>query len=288
MKRHPFILRCIKFRPKNIIDKMTVSHKEKKRESRPLVLGLSHIYGETKDLNNQVAFWQSKGLKLKFSWRLPVPYEKQQILLNNPDARYVDLKYLSFGEDNIGTGIEFVNHQPSSKMENPMRGSALTLALQGSKYQKITDLEGNTCIIDPQLSYPVTVIATTPDTQASGNLLSILGFQSIKSFFENGDKLGQLCSTVDQCWVLQLPLFPRLSVRVVLIEEKDQPRVTKIDKIGWNGFSFLTSDLDLVSTRLPLKAYQRITSDDGRMREAAFYNEDGLLIEFLKINKVHD
>lgn len=250
---------------------------------RPLIYGFSHIYGETGDIERQSAFWITKGMKLILALRLPVPDEKCKELLNNKNTNSVDLRYLSFQKDIYKFGIEFICHHSYKISTQCNSNSKLKLFLQSMERRKIIDIDGNCIIMAPELKFPVTVSAFTPDVRASASVLKTLGFECESLSHEEIEKIFALPLHKESVWIFHMLPFPQLALRVVLLEDKSRPLITKIDEIGWHGFSFLTPHLDFVAKHLPIRAYQSIALDNGSIRDIAFYNKNGLLIEFLEI-----
>ncbi|MFQ5672160.1 MAG: hypothetical protein ACE5G9_03620 [Nitrospinales bacterium] len=251
--------------------------------SRHLILGLSHIYGETEDIDKQVAFWQSRGLTMEFAWNLLVPDEKKQKLLHNQNASCVDLSYLNFSKPMVGPGIEFICHKPINRQTRRSANSALTLLMQAPEKRDVEDDEGNRIISSPGCSAPVCLVAATVDIKASGNFLATLGFKKVTLDQREEKEIGEIFSCAGVCWEFRLPLYSRLGVRVLLMEDKTRDFEPKVDELGWSGFSFLTPSLDEVERRFPLQARQMIKTQEAGEREVAFYNSSGLLVEFLKI-----
>ena len=255
-----------------------------KNPTHPLVLGLSHIYGETADLDAQAVFWQARGMRLDFNWRLPIPREKHQTLLYDQGTSFVDLSYLSFEKPVVCPGVEFVRHQPVTTQLARKANPSITLVRHGSTPENIVDADGNRMILYPDANASATVVALTGSAEASGNLLGFLGFRKIDLERKEIDALVEYFPGVEAGWFLRLPLFPNLAARIILVEDKTRHMNPRIDEIGWSGLSFLVRSLDGIEPFLPLKARQKITANDGVAREIAFYNDRGLLLEFLEFS----
>ena len=253
------------------------SHGGNRAESRPLIVGLSHIFGETRNLPGQVAFWENAGLRLNFRCQLPVPDEKREKLLHNKKSDRVDLSYMSFGgPTGPRVGIEMISHLP---LVDARKGSSrpkpgISLFLNQDISQTITDPDGNQIHFGRAFSVPPTVTVTTPDAYSTGQLLSLLGFMAVNT------------AGAESSWSFQLPLFPKLSVQVILKEDESSPAIPKVDEGGWNGLSFLVSDLSFVSRYLPLCGHQTFETDSESKKEIAFYAGNGLLLEFLMISRL--
>lgn len=244
--------------------------------ARTPIIGLSHIFGETKNMWKEIDFWIQAGMRLDFSCRLPVPAEKRHDLLLDPTCEFVELSYLSFKDSSVkGPGIEMISHHPSSDpgRASPFSHPAVRLVLPDSKSDHITDPDGNQLGFDKDLTHLPTVILATPDTAAAGQVLSLLGFQRTTD------------AGMANTWSFRLSLFPNLATCVRFVEDKSRPRQPKVDNLGWSGLSFLTPDISRVAGMLPLRGHQNFQTDDKNKKEIAFYSGAGLLLEFLMITR---
>ena len=253
------------------------------KKNKTLVLGLSHIYGETRNIDQQVAFWQRNGFALDFKMKLPVPSQKQQALLNNHNAREVNLHYLKFTGIESAPGIEFLNHLPADSQTLQDFPSGLTLVIRGNQLKQITDYENNRVIIYPHLFAPALSMISTPDVKASSDLLEVLGFQRKKLELAFWEDMPKNVPRTEFYWELNLPLFPRLAVPLILIEDRARPVFPKVDDVGFVGLSLVTRSFEEIEKHFPISCYQKFVSPKGNAMEIAFLNDSGLLIEFLKI-----
>lgn len=229
-----------------------------------MILGLSHLFGESGDAEAAADFWIHHGWRLSLGIELPVPPAKQALLANR-DASGVTLRYLVRSDAANTPGIEFVTHSPRTPMLRSR--PRLTLCLPGAPVASVHDAEGN--IVTVGACHPPTVQVSTPNIAATRDRLRSLGFTGL----QGRDDTVSLTSR----------LFPRRGVTVSLRlapELSDRPR---LDDGGWNGMSLLVRDLDEAARRLPLVAHQEFSVCEGDRREVAFYVGDGLLLEFLMI-----
>lgn len=262
----------------------------------PLVLGLSHLFGETLNMDQRVSYWQAQGLLIDFSLDLPVPEEKRKRLLNNQSARWARLVYMRFPSSAGGWGLEFVTHAPPEQAPlrgtcvdknveeeiKPSVGTAIRLAVQAPRPAKWRDPDGGELIFETRLCVPTSVLVKTPSIDADGAVLETLGFVHTPFSVQEMELLKGLCPGVGGGWFFQSPLFPQRAVRVVLEPESRRAGTPKVDDLGFSGISLLTKDLDEVGRHLPLAGRQRFRLD-SREHEVAFYGGQGLVVEMLQV-----
>lgn len=227
-----------------------------------MILGLSHLFGESGDLDATAGFWTRHGWRQSLSFHLPVPHEKRS-LLHNVSAERVALRYLVRTDRPGLPGIEFVRHEPASRAT--VNVSRLTLSLPGSV--SATDQDGNR-ILSADGSTRVDLL--TPDPSASREALISFGFTPAGSD-------GEVALAT-----------PMLSQRGVVVGFKRAPELATIpciDDGGLNGMSFLIRDLDTIDARVPLVARQVFAVADGEQRTVAFFAGAGLLLEFLAVTR---
>lgn len=246
----------------------------------PLVLGLSHIFGEAPDLEQIVKFWCQHGLDLDFTLHLTVPKEKRQSLLFNRSATSVALQYLRLPKAETDVGIEFLLHQPSV----PRAGRCgLILGLHGYPARILQDPMGNRLFFHPQLGPGATVILRSCDLLSSGKILHRLGFDQSFLSKEEAEALLQFVPANMKVWSLGSPLMPRRALKIILEQDPERPTHPPVDLPGWNGLSLLTKNMDALTKIIPLVARQRIDSPRRGNREVAFLSEAGLTLEFLSV-----
>lgn len=228
-----------------------------------MILGLSHLFGESGDLEATASFWTLHGWRLALSFDLPVPNEKRA-LLQNATAQRVALRYLVRGDRPGLPGIEFVKHEPASR--DAGKAPRITVRLPGSA--AATDPDGNRILPADGITR---VDLLTPDPSASrAALLSFGGFTPA-----GGDGAVALAS----------PILAQRGVVVGFNRAPEFAASPRIDEGGLNGMSFLVRDLDAIEARVPLVARQSFSVVDGERRTVAFFTGDGLLLEFLAVTR---
>lgn len=253
-----------------------------------LIAGLSHIFGETEVLEDQTRFWMKAGMNVDLRYTLDVPNEKRETLLLDQKVSRVDLCSLSFPDHAAsGPAIEFISHGPRRARIPPEmnRPSAIRLLLKGTACGRVSDLDGNQMVMDERFSGPATILVSTPDPQAAGEILSSLGFRPEKMIDPRLAAMLDRLAASAAAWIIQLPLFPKLAARIVLTRDPACPANPKIDRIGWNGLSFLVSGFSKIEKILPLRARQAFQTDPQTKKEIAFFSGSGLLFEFLHMTR---
>jgi hypothetical protein len=246
--------------------------------SVPAVLGLSHLFGEAQEKATQIDFWAKHGYLLDFEWTLGVVEDKNQFLLSSP-ASSVELSYLRWKGGAGVPGIELLTHS------GPRRPSTcaphLSVFLRGDSPRDVRDGQENRLVTDPDLRARTTVLARTAKPDATAELLLRLGF-SYATLSREEQPLFDVGSANLRCLVLEHPLFPQLGVRVLLAEDPGVESRPSVDHPGLSGLSLLVPKLESISDQIEMTGRQRIDAPDG-MREVAFNNEAGILLEFLAI-----
>jgi hypothetical protein len=254
-----------------------------KTKTVSLVLGLSHIFGETAQRVAQVQFWQQHGLKHEFDETLPVTPEKQASLLNNTTAQSVAMSYLTLGKGVVTPGIEFVAHPPQVPKKS---SSGIALFLKADKNETVTDLDGNQVFFDARLQRSPTLVVTTSSAQKTQAFFTSLGFAAhnleqdeLDFFAAKGFPVQAIAHQAGKA------LFQNLSARLLVREDLTRQDLVKVDDVGWNGLSFLVQDLDALAKQIPLLGYQKIQDGGEVVREVAFYQQHGVLCEFLRMRR---
>jgi hypothetical protein len=232
-----------------------------------MILGLSHVFGETEDLDAVVNYWRSNAWRSAIQFELPVPAEKKGIL-GAQGANRVTLHYLEpIGGQNL-PGLEFVKHAPRA---GGPKSPSLSLRLPMRSSSGLRDPDGNTVRCTSEQARPIVELEVPDVANARRRLLSF-GFREV------ADGRGTL--------ELSAPLFPQRSFSILLHGAQRRPETPFVDAGGWNGMSLLVRDLDAMGPTIPsLRARQSFSVVEGETREVAFFSGDGLLIEFLAIRK---
>jgi hypothetical protein len=232
-----------------------------------VILGLSHVFGETRHLSRLVDFWIAKGWRSRLAFTLPVPQEKKTIL-RGTQATHVSLQYLEHHERRDFPGLEFVSHFPSG--DHTLLPPSVSLSLPIDPTFKLRDLDGNS--IHATISSVPIVGLDVPSVENAQSLLLSLGFkvsESDRSLLEFRHRL-----------------FPLRAVKVRLRLQRAVPEFPAVDGGGWNGMSFLVKDFESTARLLPsLRASQSFSVVNSEVREVAFHSGCGLLLEFLAIRK---
>jgi hypothetical protein len=229
-----------------------------------VILGLSHVFGESIDPAAATTFWLQRGWQVSLSTTLAVPNAKRALMIGTA-ATHVDVHYL-VRQDRLGLpGIEFLHHHPRQRSVSAR--PTVTLQLPGSGTQS-RDPDGNV-VVEQDVS-TASVTLGVRDPVAARHRLSSVGFVPDNT---RQDELR-----------LSAKLLTNRSVTVVLVHDDIAPSRPSVDAGGWNGLSFIVHDLDRVGRYLPLESHQAFSSGGpGAIRELAFFAGDGLLLEFIRV-----
>lgn len=232
-----------------------------------MILGLSHVFGETLDFDATVEFWLARGWRSAMKLDLPVPTAKRA-LLRRKDATNVRLQYLERVGSPAAPGLEFIHHTPgvsASTSAPPLR-----LRIRSTRDVDHKDPSGNDLKEAVTLERTIVEI-TVADIQSARLRLLELGFAP-----QNSD--GEVLT-------LSPRLMPHRAFSIALRDGGERSAEPFVDDVGWSGLSLLVRDLDQVSSRLPLIARQTFSASGNDRREVGFFCDGGLLIEFLAIRR---
>jgi hypothetical protein len=244
-------------------------------------LGLSHVFGEARDLGSQTSYWRKQGWAEVFSFDLPVPTEKRRSLLFHRCARTLKLCYLQPKGLATDAGLEFLSHGPGK--HPPPRKPALQLAFAGPSSFRWRDPGGNEGLVGDAFSFPVTIALETFQPADAADLLQRLGFSFL--FFSERERevLAHWVPEETGGWVLKTPLFPRRGVRVLLRKSGRKAPAPLVDQGGWSGFSMLTKNIQEVARRVRLMSPQRVRLPNGEERRVVFVRHAGVLMEIIQV-----
>lgn len=235
-----------------------------------MILGLSHVFGETRDISSVTSYWESRGWRKTLSLSLDVPPDKREILRNR-QATNVALDYFEQSSVAGAPGIEFVTHSPTERAERGgAPASTVRLQIPGSAPATHRDPDGNTIVERPDIERPH-IEWSVPDVHAARHHLRQLGFAQREASNE--------ALTLES-------LFARRSLTLALVSAPERSSLPLVDDGGWNGLSLLVRDLDTMAAKVQLRSHQVFSQGPSEDREVAFFAGDGLLIEFLAIRRV--
>ncbi len=246
-----------------------------------MILGLSHVFGESSQPQALVAYWKAHGFKLDFEWDLPVPESKKNILINS-SAGALTLSYLSEVGQPQNPGLEIVCHGPAlSQIKTEPPKSRITLGLKKNKTELFCDPDNNSCVTHPDFLTPATIFLKTPIIKTARTVFVKLGFRETTLLPPAGLPLE------NQAMVplsFNHPLFINRALTLYLIHDASFSQNPTVDEPGLQGLSFLVKSMDDIEKIIPLTAHQTLSPPGVKKRDVAFYSNNGLLLEFLKIH----
>lgn len=242
--------------------------------SRPHLIGLSHLFGESQNLDLTTKFWKQQGLSFQ-EFELPVTEEKSELFLTSP-AKETTLRYFK----SEGPGFEFLEHRPHR--QPAISSPRISVFFSGLTPQILEDPDRNQIITDPSLKFSTTLKIRTHALALSKIFFDKMGFEPSRLNADEAVLLEVPETTI--VYKLQAKLFPQMSCRILPIEDSTLTASPKIDGFGLNGLSFIVPSLKEAESILSLKAHQDF-EDPLSHKRVAFTNEFGMMIELLEIVK---
>lgn len=240
--------------------------------TKPLILGLSHLYGEASRLKHAQADWMSHGFEVEADFKVEVPEEKQKALLPaiSKEVHLVLLRNLNLPQL---PALEFLNHGLELKLETKPR---IEIFAHSPQIHEFEDADLNEVHLHPQIRGTLLLIRTQDPQKATDFFLKLgLTRQSLST-----EEKELLKTSSTESLDFHHPLFPRLSFRMAFFKDPEIPATPRFDTIGLSGLSFLAPSLDALKG-FHLKAPQEFERDQRKFR-LAFSNESGVLVEFLE------
>jgi hypothetical protein len=262
---------------------MVPSPATRSRSALPII-GLSHVYGETDDLEAQDVFWTARSLRPSFRTTLPVPEEKRTRLLDNQAATQIELRYFDSSARGGSPGFEFIQHRPAPAAGIRKDIPNLRVAISSPHQSLATDPDGNVLICNSLIPAGTVVRVGVPDVAAARDILTALGFRSRADALDFDRAIFGSYPTVPvELFEFALPLFPTMSIQLILHSDDKVPLRRPIDSRGWQGISLLTRDIEEVARRIPVVAVQHINLGKTGPCDVGFFCGAGLLFEFLQM-----
>lgn len=242
---------------------------------KPLIIGLSHLYGECRDLARTTQFWKKQNLTYQ-EFQLPVTTEKSQHLLSSPATTTI-LRYFK----TQGPGFEFLEHSPKRSLTSDSK-PLIEIFFYSVTASLIEDPDKNLVVYDPSLTVPVTLKVRVQSVKRAASFFEDFGFE--EAHLTPDEAVLLEIEETALSFKIEPPLFPQMRCRIVLVEDASVEVQPKIDHLGLSGLSFIVSSLDETEKVIALKAHQDF-EDPLSLKRVAFTNEFGVMIEFLEIVK---
>ena len=139
------------------------------------ILGLSHLFGEGRNILASIEILQTNGFKLEFDGNFPVGTTKRDNLLHNKSCTTAQMFYLS-AKETIPFGIEYLDHHSFQKQDSSRR---ISISAQSKSEIRITDADGNMIHLSPQNSKTTKLSVPVFKAQIAKQILESLGFIKI-------------------------------------------------------------------------------------------------------------
>jgi hypothetical protein len=241
------------------------------------LLGFSHIWGESCQIDAVAKFWAQHGFTFGFSEQYQIPTAKRPLLHPSTSA-HLRLDYYSSAS---GLGLEFLNHGGDGaalRLPTPLIQPVIKSYLQR---EILKDPDGNSILSLPDQKRSHILIVRVRDIKIASELLQLAGFTRMEMRI---DEVSELELTGDdiQSWTIRVPLFQRRELTMILRQSPEYPANPKVDTPGFSGISLLARDLDAIDRILPLTARESCKAGPNKI-EVAFNNQYGILFEFLRI-----
>jgi len=248
------------------------------------VLGLSHFFGSTTDLDRVIDFWQGLGFSEIFRHSGLLSSNHKGFRAQSVSS--LEKVYMEKRLSSAKIAVEFLVFSPVATKSLPeIAVSGLTLGINSPEdgNEMHRDLDGNTIIYDASIE-SISFCWRTPELARARQELELLGFTCQQAKEHIQQPFSSTCSrsTIAEEWKLE-QFFSSATITCLLVQGNSAESVVFRDDPGLLGISFFVHDLDEISKDFPFLFTDRIHTPQGRSWEIGMYQAAGLFFEFMRL-----